>query len=190
MSSEKKLVYLFRKLRNTLIKKGRYKELSESVCSAIINSHIFNNNKTICVFKSDDTIDISSILLDNSHYLKNTFVFPSVVDGKLKLYHINSPQDLISDGLSVLGANPSCFSIDIRDIDVILVPGLAFDSRNNWLIEDRKLLYTKLLPKSSALKLGVCVEHQVYNKTLPDREHKVDGVLTEEGIYHYIDVEK
>jgi len=141
------------------------------------------------VFKSDDTVDISSVLLNNSHYLKNSFIFPSLIDGKIKLYHINSPEDLITDGLTVLGANPHCFSVDISDIDVILVPGLAFDSKNNWLIEDKKRLYAKLLSQSKALKLGVCIEHQIYNKTLPDREHKVDGVLTEEGIYHYIDME-
>lgn len=68
----------------------------------------------------------------------------------------------------------------LEDIDVFLVPGLAFDRRGNRLGRG-KGCYDKVLSKSSALKIGCAGSYQVYEDTLPVNEQDVsmDVLCTE-----------
>jgi len=187
MINDEKLNYRFSKLRNVLVSNKKFGKLSSKVISELENSYIFNKGKTICVYSCANHVSLSPILLNISSYLKNTFVFPKLIDKNLSYNFVSNPNDLIIKGSEVVGSDLSCFKVDNDSIDVILVPGIAFDYDNNWMNNEEELLYTAIM-KSNAIKIGICLDCQIYRKQLPNKMNKVDALLTENGVFNSFDI--
>ena len=71
---------------------------------------------------------------------------------------------------------------EISEIDVILVPGIAFDTYGNR-IGFGKGCYDRLLNKTDAIKVGFCYDWQ-FIKSIPADKHDVrmDYIITEKEI--------
>ena len=189
MMARSKLYYLFTKLRNSLIKSGKFEKLSQEVTRVLENSGYFNKNKTIVLFNSENSLVFKQLLLKPEIYFKNTFVYPKIMGDSVRFFLINDPNILILDDFGIKDISSEAFQVDINNIDVILVSGIAFDCDGNWLhSHDNSMLYRSFLGNTNADKLGVCVSHQVYKKELPESLYKVDGLLTEHGIYYPVDM--
>ncbi len=189
MASKNKLLYLFLKMRKKLIDSDKFKSLSNKINEQVKKSYFFDNSKVICVYNGRNSVPLNSILLDSKNYFKNIFVFPQLIGNKLSFFHISGPDDIVINELGTKKVRQSCFKVDINEIDVILVPGVAFDYTHNWLNEgDNVGLYDVILSKTDATKLGVCFNCQVYGKNLPESKNKLDGLLTEEGVLYYFNI--
>lgn len=68
--------------------------------------------------------------------------------------------------------------VDYQRIDLVIVPGIAFDKDNNRMGRG-KAYYDGLLPKLNAYKIGVCFDFQII-ETVPTDEHdiKMNEILT------------
>ena len=73
---------------------------------------------------------------------------------------------------------------DPGSIDWIIVPGVAFDKKLNRLGRG-KGYYDKLLVQTSATKIGICYELQLFDE-IPAEPHdiKMDFIITENNIIH------
>lgn len=71
---------------------------------------------------------------------------------------------------------------DLNKIEVILVPGMAFD-RKGFRMGRGKGYYDKFLPTTSAVRIGVCFSFQLFDK-IPTNEFdaQMDYILTENEI--------
>ena len=58
---------------------------------------------------------------------------------------------------------------NLKDIDLIIVPGVAFDTNNNRMGRGRGY-YDKLLKTSKAYKIGICFDFQFFDK-VPVEDH-------------------
>jgi 5-formyltetrahydrofolate cyclo-ligase len=176
-------------MRSALLKSGKFHSLSDKVVEHIKESYFFNQDKVICLYNHYDSVIINSILRDEASYFKNTFVFPKLEGNNISFYHIPNPSCLIFDEFGIKDVVSGCFKIDISEIDVILVSGTAFDYNGNRLnTSNNECLYNILLSKTDAIKFGVCFDCQIYRKSLPESEQKIDCFLTEEGVYTSIDI--
>ncbi|MCG8410617.1 MAG: 5-formyltetrahydrofolate cyclo-ligase, partial [Bacteroidales bacterium] len=64
-------------------------------------------------------------------------------------------------------------------IDLIIIPGVAFDSENNRLGRG-KAYYDKLLKQTKAFKLGICFDFQMVDKVPTDKyDIKMDRVVSD-----------
>lgn len=72
---------------------------------------------------------------------------------------------------------------DVAEIELIVVPGVAYDSRGNR-IGRGKGYYDRLLGRSKALTVGVCYDFQLVDaiETEP-HDVAVDLVITESGVF-------
>ena len=72
---------------------------------------------------------------------------------------------------------------DIKKIDAVLVPGIAFD-KNGARVGFGKGCYDRFLKNVSAIKIGVCYDFQICEK-ICDEEHdiKMDFLISENGMY-------
>lgn len=75
---------------------------------------------------------------------------------------------------------------DLRDlsvIDLVIVPGVAFDKKGNRLGRG-KGYYDRLLKNIKAVKIGICYDFQIADK-IPADEHDVplDGIICENEIF-------
>jgi len=115
---------------------------------------------------------------------------PYCKDGEIELFDFTHLEELIPGAMGVLEPKHelraiSARRIDPAELDMIIIPGLAFDRRGNRLGYG-KGYYDKLLHRTSgpAMKAGVCFECQLFDEVpaLPHDVH-MDAVITEKSVY-------
>ncbi len=105
-------------------------------------------------------------------------ILPSVKGDELELRIFKGLDDML-EGVSFGIKEPSeLYQSGLDKIDLIIVPGVAFDKQNNRLGRG-KAYYDKLLSKTKALKVGVCFDFQMLEKVPADQyDVKMDMVIT------------
>lgn len=74
---------------------------------------------------------------------------------------------------------------DMADIEMIVVPGVAYDRHGNR-VGRGKGYYDRLLSRTKALKIGVAYDFQIVDDIEADpHDVKVDMIITDKGIYRY-----
>ncbi len=111
---------------------------------------------------------------------KKEFFVPFIKNGDIFLSRINSWEELESGIYGIL--QPKEPKIENGGIDVIIVPGIAFDENGNR-IGYGKGYFDRLLKKISSIKIALAYDFQVL-KNIPNQEHdvKMDMVVTEKRI--------
>lgn len=159
------------------------KQSSEKIRKLLFSLDCIKNAKTICTFlsafKEPDTITIVRQLWEK----KRRVIIPisDTQTNTLSLSRIDSMDDLERGAYGIL--EPSVVkTADENTIDVILVPGLAFD-RSGGRMGFGKGYYDRLLEMSSAVKIGLCYDFQLFD-SIPTESHDVpmDFILTEKEI--------
>lgn len=102
------------------------------------------------------THNIIDTLLDKG----KTIVLPAVIsDGMMELRLYTGPQDLKEGAFHIKEPSGERYT-DLENIDVAVIPGLAFDTHNNRLGRG-KGYYDRFLPSlSHTYKIGVCFDFQ------------------------------
>lgn len=156
---------------------------SKKIRNSLFTLDCVKNAKTVCTFlsafKEPDTIGIVRQLWE-----KKCRVIVPISDTEtntLSLSCIDNMDDLKKGAYGIL--EPSVVkTADEKDIDVILVPGLAFD-RHGGRMGFGKGYYDRLLETSSTVKIGLCYDFQLFD-TIPTESHDVpmDFIITEKEI--------
>ncbi len=106
-------------------------------------------------------------------------ILPCVNGNDLDLRVFRGEEDLIAgENFGIPEPSGELFT-DYEEIDLILVPGVAFDVDNNRMGRG-KAYYDKLLSSLKAYKLGVCFDFQLL-QSVPTDEHdiKMDRIVSE-----------
>ena len=115
---------------------------------------------------------------------------PYCENGEIELFELNQLDELSPGVMGVLEPKPELRGdverkVDPSALDMIIVPGLAFDRQGNRLGYG-KGYYDKLLHRvgSSVMKAGVCFECQLFDE-VPALPHDVrmDAIVTEKAAY-------
>jgi len=103
-------------------------------------------------------------------------------DRRLTFHRVYSFSDLVSGPFGLLEPNPKNEEADLGSLEVIFIPGLAFDVKG-YRLGYGGGFYDRVLKETSALKVGVCYSFQLL-ESLPVEPHDVpvDLILTEDGI--------
>lgn len=155
---------IFRKLVSELKKKlslEEKKKLSHEIFSQIENDPLFQTAKTIMAYWSmADEVHTHDFIIKWSQTRK--IILPSVDGNKLRLKLYRGEEKLIN-GQKYNIQEPSGEDYQFPEkIEVIIVPGIAFDKRNNRLGRG-KAYYDKLLQSLQAKKYGVCFSFQLFD---------------------------
>ena len=104
-------------------------------------------------------------------------ILPTVVGDNLVLKKFEGAEKLIAGDFYGIGEPEGKEYNSPENIDVIFVPGVAFDKENNRLGRG-KAYYDKLLKTSRAQKVGLCFDFQFFD-SIPVDEHdmKMDLVI-------------
>lgn len=110
--------------------------------------------------------------------------FPRLEGDDIELREVGAWSDLAPGRLGVLEPSPSCPHVAPADVDVWLVPGVAF-SRGGERLGRGGGHYDRLLARArpGAARVGVCFAPQVVDR-LPTEAHDVvmQWLLTDAGI--------
>jgi 5-formyltetrahydrofolate cyclo-ligase len=103
---------------------------------------------------------------------KKLLALPRIENHRLVFYHVNHPEtELAPSALGILEPIPSLCKIAGK-VDIILVPGLAFDKHHHRLGWG-KGHYDRTLSEGSAFSIGIGFKEQLID-LLPHDPHDVD----------------
>lgn len=117
-------------------------------------------------------------------------VIPYCVDGELELFHLESMDELSVGMYRILEPKPELRSVaskrvEIEELDLIMVPGVAFDRRGGRSGHG-KGYYDKLLEhaRPDTPLVALAFECQMFDE-VPMQDHDVfmDKVITEAAVY-------
>lgn len=120
-------------------------------------------------------------------------VVPFCVDGELELFHLESMDELETGMYKILEPRAdlrdvAAKRVEVTELDLILVPGVAFDSRGGRTGHG-KGYYDKLLENArlETPLVSLAFECQMFDE-IPMQDHDIfmDKVVTEEQVYEGI----
>ena len=120
-------------------------------------------------------------------------VIPYCVDGELELFHLQSMEELETGMYKILEPREDLRGVaskrvDVGELDLILVPGVAFDARGGRTGHG-KGYYDKLLEnaKPETPLIALAYECQMFDE-IPMQDHDIfmDKVVTEANVYEGI----
>ena len=150
--------------------------LSEAVFHEIERLPAFALAKTILFFWSlPDEVDTSGFA--NKWRNDKCLLLPVIHGDELEIRHYDGPKRLKTGPFNLQEPDGELFN-EWDQIDMIFVPGLAFDRNGNRLGRG-KGYYDRLLPQLSGTKIGVCFPFQLIARIPVGRwDAKVDRVVT------------
>lgn len=158
------------------------KRRSEAVLSHLLSHPIYRNSRTVHTYVSlEDEVDtwplISGALEDGKRV-----VVPVVSDDDMLHCEVGPTSEFVR-GRFGLWEPKRRREVEVEELDLVVVPGVAFDRRGYRLGFGRGY-YDRFLSRASAPKVGLAFDFQVVPR-IPDDPHdqRVDYLATEEGIF-------
>lgn len=158
------------------------KEWDECILKKLIDSKSYKNSLVLFTFVSFgsevDTHKIISYALNDG---KIVYV-PKIKskDKGIEIFRINTLSDLKPGYFNILEPLENCPVGNIKDIDLILIPGIAFD-RNGGRIGYGAGFYDRFLTNinSAVPKLALAYQFQILGEVpMTELDVKVDGIIS------------
>lgn len=176
-------------IRNLIKLKRRDMEISQvekksiSAEEKFIGSHLYKKSKCIMIYSPLGN-EIRTDLIFEKAYADGKMVVVPVTDsatGEISPCKVGRETEYIVGGFGILEPKDKSF-ISSGEIDVVIVPGIAFDKKGAR-IGFGKGCYDKFLKGMSAVKVGFCYDFQlVEGIPADDFDIPMDFLVTNEEI--------
>lgn len=159
MSEKQQLRQQVKQLKQAISSEQRV-ALSQNICSAIEKLPGFETVLRILLYHAlPDEVDTGLML---SRWSKKKQLYLPIVNGDNLIVSPYDPR-FLKQGAFGIWEPGNTRETDPGSIDWIIVPGVAFDKKLNRLGRG-KGYYDKLLAQTSATKIGICYELQLFTK--------------------------
>ena len=149
------------------IKRLKSKQISEKL---LYTDEYRQAENILCYWSMSDEVSTHEFVIEAA---RNKRVFLPVVSGNILLIREFTGVENLVEGTSFSIPEPDFDTeeIEIRDIDLVIVPGVAFDLGGGRLGRG-KGFYDKLLAGADVYKIGICFDFQLVDE-IPRDEHDV-----------------
>ena len=153
---------------------------SINITNELIRRKEFINAETIAVYSSLPDEVNTTMISNMSILLGKHLCFPKVIDkDTLEFYYVNDTEELAPGKHKILEPTTNDL-VNIKDIDLMLVPGICFDKQNNR-IGYGKGYYDKYLSRNHHFKtIALAFKEQMIDE-IPTtlRDIPMDEVITD-----------
>ena len=157
-------------------------EKSKKIKESLFNLDSYNKSKTAMFFVSFNS-EVNTHEMIRESLGKKTVVVPKVLEHEIEPSVIIDLDNLVPTGKFNIPEPMDLMKIAYKHIDLVLVPGIAFD------LEGHRIgygfgYYDKFLKKvPKAVKIGLCFDFQIVDK-IPQEEHDipVDVIITDKRV--------
>ena len=157
-------------------------KLSKPIFEKIEKEELFKEAKVVLLYYSmDDEVYTHDFV--EKHYKTKTILLPCVDGDDLILRQYLGIESMkAGEQFGILEPLGKEFN-DLEKIDLMIIPGVAFDKEKNRLGRGRGF-YDRLLKTVNATKIGVCFDFQVVAQVpTEDFDVKMDVVISTTNIY-------
>lgn len=164
---------ILNKRKNILNKK----ELSTIIVNKILDLDIYKESRVVALYNSLPSEVETKDLINKS--LDKLLLLPKIINNEMVFIEIDNNTKYEKSSIGVLEPIGTIYN---GPIDIIIVPGVAFDRELNRL-GFGKGYYDKYLFNKEIYKVGICFSEQLID-TLPSDDHdiKMDLVITEKEL--------
>lgn len=161
------------RMRNVYAQKAESYGFNSEVIKAVTKNlrEILPRSVTVGAYMAkDNEVNLSQLVAERTDV---KFVYPTVLGDAMSFYNCTNINHFKSSKWGVLEPDPKKSQlINLEQVDLVLVPGVAFD-RNGGRLGRGKGFYDKALQNFSGLKVGVSNVAQICEEDLPVEKHDV-----------------
>ncbi len=159
---------------------GPAKEKEDRLIFQHITHHqLYQKAATVCVYVSmSEEVDTHALIHEILTKGEKRLVVPKIEGGMINLYEIRAYNDLEKGTIGILEPKKSCNKVALTDVDLCIVPGVAF-GRDGSRIGMGKGYYDRLLQTATVPTIGVAYSFQVFDfvPTTSD-DYPLDALVT------------
>ena len=156
-------------------------DLSEKILKLLEETELFRQASCIALYNAiPEEVQTAAFL--EKWFVKKRLLLPLVVGDDLRLLPYKGIDSLKPGAFGILEPVDQETTIPEADIDLIIVPGVAFDRQLNRMGRG-KGYYDRLLSTLQAPKIGICFDFQL-QEMIPVEpfDKKMDMIITEKEI--------
>jgi 5-formyltetrahydrofolate cyclo-ligase len=161
--------------------------MSGMICNNLVGTSEFENAGRIAAYFSlPDEVQILKLIDD---WKDKKEIYLPVVEGNKMSFHKYHGADRLKTGVfGIKEPDENSEKIEISDVDLFIVPGMAFDRHFNRLGRG-KGFYDKILNNVKKPVTGLCFGFQLFNH-IPVSQHdkKMTGIITEDLTLSYLEI--
>ncbi len=176
-------IRVLNKKKRSEMSKSEAEVKSQAAEKMFLESEIYKIADAIMVYKplgneTDTSNIIKQIFKDGK---KACFPVTNPQSGEIIPYYADENTPFEKGSFSVYEPQTTCVA-DPKEIDVVIVPGIAFD-RNGTRVGFGKGCYDRFLNKTNAVKVGFCYGFQISDGICADKHDvAMDYIVSESGI--------
>lgn len=161
--------------------KENLQKRSEDILRFLEKTPLFQKAQCIALYNAlPGEVQTASFI--HKWYKQKQILLPIVIGNDLKLLPYKGDESLKAGAFGIMEPIDDGTVIPDDDIDMIVVPGIAFDKDRNRLGRG-KGYYDRLLSALKASSVGLCFDFQLKNRIpVEPFDRKVDLVITEKEI--------
>ena len=167
-----------RRMRRALSEETQ-REAEEAVFARVSALSAYRHARTVMAYAAArGELPLGRILADALAAGK-TLVLPRCAgDGVMHGHRVDAPDRLVKGAYGILEPGTDCPRVEPEEIDLILVPGTAFDRQGDRLGQGGGY-YDRYLAQTRAVRIGVCHDFALLD-AVPTQTHdaRMDGVVT------------
>ncbi|MDL2215081.1 5-formyltetrahydrofolate cyclo-ligase [Dysgonomonas sp. OttesenSCG-928-M03] len=154
--------------------------MSEEVFSVLEITGVFNDSRKICIYNAMNDEVATRQFIDRWIHAKE-FYLPVVKDNDIILRRLQEDTVFEKSKIGVFEPLGNDFT-EYSKLDIIIVPGVAFDRKGNRLGRG-KGYYDRFLNKVKATKIGICFDFQLLDQIPSDNwDIKMDMIVSENDL--------
>jgi 5-formyltetrahydrofolate cyclo-ligase len=155
---------------------------SKVVQELVINSKKFHLSKVVGAYFAFGSEARTDIIIERGGMLGKKIALPRVIEDEIIFYELSSSKELIRGAFGIMEPPPHN---RVNTIDLLIVPGIAFDKKG-YRLGYGKGYYDRLLSGKRIFSIGLAYSFQLLENLPHDRNDKrLDAIASEDGI-HYI----
>lgn len=155
-------------------------KLSREVIGSLESLEEFQKAECIfCYYSMKDEVDTRELI--SKYISKKKFILPVIVGDNLVLKEFTPDGDMEKVIFGILEPQGEEFT-NYKKIDLVIVPGVAFDEQKNRLGRG-KGYYDRILKEIKAKKIGICFDFQLITKVpVENFDVKLDTIVSQNTI--------
>ena len=168
--------------RRNMLGKQEISELGKRAQEHLISSHEFKSAKVVAAYCALGSEVKTDLIITQARMLGKKITLPRIEGKNMTFYALSSTEGLVKGKLGAMEPLPK---VPVQRIDMLVVPGIAFD-KMGYRLGYGKGYYDKFLANEKAFSIGLAYSFQVLEH-LPSEEHdqELDAISTEEGIIYF-----
>lgn len=182
----KKVIRTVVRLRRKLHRAKTKSEKDTLICGKLTEMKVFRHAKKILLYAPiPHEKEVNTWHIIEEWGGTKTIVLPKMLKSKgMALCIINSREDTKLNSQHIAEPISTCKKIDPKELDLAIIPGIAFDKKGNRIGFGHGY-YDRLLKKLNCPVIALAYDFQILH-AIPRHAHDVavDTIITEKKIYH------